>query len=371
MKTFWKFIVAFFTVLPAFGTSFVFPTYSKPVFVDNTVVVLSPDQMTLIGVSKAGKKLWQRRLPAEGSLITTGSGQTLLTQGASASSLNPKDGTLTPQFTTNPRVDQLHYHPETNLFWGPLEKEESTLALFDGSTYACLTKQKNTESLAYADADLIVLAKGHRKSTKGGGFSFSRGWIEALNRKTMRKLWSADYQKEPWPYHDVVRCGAYMISEDGSDLLAIDINSGEVRRSPAVKHQDALGPNGLRNDNGSLIYLTSRLNRDDFKQNDQILYKLSVPDFKVLERRVVKVIEASTSEKVGSLLITDSLYRTACFRRDGTKLWERFQLNRTRAIDGMIYFSDYNEGVARMGVLEIATGKQRILLSERLETGKP
>ncbi len=83
------------------------------------------------------------------------------------------------------------------------------------------------------------------------------------------------------------------------------------------------------------------------------------------------MIEASSTEKVGDLLITDALYRTACFRRDGTKVWEHFQLHRTPAVDGVIYFSDYNKGVARIGAVDVATGKQRIFISEKVKAETP
>lgn len=218
---------------------------------------------------------------------------------------------------------------------------------------------------------MFVVAKGRRKAVEGGGYSFSKGWLEAFDRQTMKKVWSVQFKNQPWPYHYVVRCQNYIISDDGSDLLAIDIATGVVRRRPAVKPVDAIGPSGLRDDNGSLTYLTSELNHKDFNQSKQTLYKLSVPDLKVIESRAVKVIEAASSEKVGDLLITDALYRTACFRPDGTKLWEHFQMNRTPTIDGVIYFSDYDKGVARMCALNVATGKQRIFLTEKIKNEKP
>lgn len=368
MKILWMFLVALAAVMPALGTSIVFPTYSIPILADETLIVLSADRMDLIGISKAGKELWRRQLSSEGSLFTHRSGKTMLTQGASVSSLNPKDGALKPLFSSDPKVKWLRYSSESNLFWGPLEGEEPALALFDGVTHACLATEQRGETMAYADADLVVLAKGRRKAEKGGSFSFSNGWLEALNRETMNKAWLAQFENQPWPDHHVVRCGAYLVCDDGSDILVIDAENGEVRRRPAVKHEDALGPNGLRNDNGALTYLTSKLNFGDFNKSEQTLYKLSVPDLKILESRVVKVIEAVSTEKVGDLLITDALYRTACFSHDGTKLWEHFQMHRTSAVDGVIYFSDYKKGVARMGALDVVTGEQRIFISEHVET---
>jgi hypothetical protein len=42
-------------------------------------------------------------------------------------------------------------------------------------------------------------------------------------------------------------------------------------------------------------------------------------------------------------------------------------MHRTGVIDGVIYFSDYEKGVARIGSLKVSSGKKRILISERVE----
>ncbi|WP_234047526.1 hypothetical protein [Luteolibacter pohnpeiensis] len=368
MKTLWTILVALIGVVPCSGTSIIFPTYSTPVVVEDTLIVLSPDRLELIGVSKAGKELWRQKLSSEGSLIVHTSGKILLTQGASVSSLDTKRGSSEPLFSADPKVEWVRYSPETNLFWGPLDGEKSALVLFDGTTYNRLANEKLGETMAYADQDIVVLAKGRRKAAEGGGYSFSKGWLEAFDRHTMKRVWSVEFENQPWPQHYVVRCGNYIVCDDASDLVVIDIATGQVRRRPAAKPADAIGPSGLHDENGDLTYLTSELNYADFNQSKQTLYKLSIPDLKVVESRAVKVIEASSSEKAGDLRITDALYRTACFRPDGTKIWEHFQLHRTPVMDGVIYFSDYNKGIARMGALDVATGKQQFFLSEEIET---
>jgi len=368
MKTLWTILVALVAVMPCYGTSIIFPTFSTPVVVDDTLIVLSPDRLELIGVSKAGKELWRQKLSSEGSLIVHSSGKILLTQEASVSSLDTKHGSSEPLFSADPKVEWVRYSPETNLFWGPLVGEKPALLLFDGATHDLLANEKLGETMAYADQDLVVLAKGRRKAAESGGYSFTKGWLEAFDRHTMKRVWSVEFENQPWPHHYVVRCGNYIVCDDASDLVVINIATGQARRRPAVKPEDAIGPSGLRDENGDLTYLTSELNYADFNRSKQTLYKLSIPDLKVVESRAVKVIEAASSEKAGDLLITDALYRTACFGPDGTKLWEHFQLHRTPVMDGVIYFSDYNKGIARMGALDVATGKQRFFLSEEVET---
>lgn len=116
-----------------------------------------------------------------------------------------------------------------------------------------------------------------------------------------------------------------------------------------------------------MVYLTSQLNYKDFNRSKQSIYRVSIPELRTIDIKTVEVIEAAQVETAGEYRITDSLYRTACFRRDGSKVWEHFQMHRTGVVDGTIYFSDYEKGVARVGSIKVSNGKERILLSKRVE----
>lgn len=366
MKTLWILLMVLVTVLPLKGTSIIFPTYSTPLCVDDSLIVLSVDRSEMIALTKSGKEQWRQKLSTKGRLFRHHSGKVVLAQGSAVMSVNMKDGSMEPLFHANPKVSYVAYDADSNLFWGEKDQDGPVLVLFDGVTFACLAKEKHGEAILYADKDYVVLAKANREPFEGG-YTFSNGWIEAFDRRSMKKLWATAFLNESSPMRYVVRCGDYFVCDDVEDLVVIEIASGKMRRKAAIKDQGAHGPNGLRNENGAITYCTSKLNFKDFGQNEQIFYKLTIPDLQLVERRSVKVIEVASSEKVGDLLITDALYRTACFRSDGTKLWEHFQLHRTSAMDGVIYFSDSNNGVARMGALDVVTGKQRFFLSETIK----
>lgn len=78
----------------------------------------------------------------------------------------------------------------------------------------------------------------------------------------------------------------------------------------------------------------------------------------------LRLIEIADIDVEGEFTISDALYRTACFRMNGDKVWERFQSSRTKTIDNRIYSSDYEKGLARLGYVEVSTGKEKILYSE-------
>lgn len=361
--------LCFFMVatIAARGTSIVFPTYSTPILANDTIVILSPDGTRLLGVSNKGEQKWKRQLSTRGSVFKHKSGKVLVIEGSSVSVVNPANGAMTPWFAVKLPGVNLSYRDEGDLYYGKTEAlGVPSLAVYDGSTHAFLLTEERGETVAYADDGVIVLAKGKRKYADKG-YSYSKGWLEGYDRKTKRRIWIADFKNQPWPYHDICRVGDYLVCEDGGNLMVIHAVRGDLHRSSPPKPKDSIGPSGLRNENGALVYVTTEMNISDFHRSKHTVYRLRVPELTTIETKVVEVIEAARVETVGEFMISDSLYRTACFRRDGRKVWEHFQMHRTGVIDGLIYFSDYNNGVAQMGTLEVSTGKKRILISEKVK----
>jgi len=87
------------------------------------------------------------------------------------------------------------------------------------------------------------------------------------------------------------------------------------------------------------------------------------------EQKIVtlRLIEIAHISFEAGFIISDALYRTACFRPGGEKVWERFQSERTKVINNRIYFSDYEKETTRLGFVEVATGKETILYSEPVD----
>lgn len=92
------------TVLPLKGTSIIFPTYSTPLFVDDSLIVLSVDRSEMIALTKSGKEQWRQKLSTKGRLFRHHSGKVVLAQGSAVMSVNMKDGSMEPLFHANPKV---------------------------------------------------------------------------------------------------------------------------------------------------------------------------------------------------------------------------------------------------------------------------
>lgn len=369
LKNLLKALLALVIAYPCYATSIIFPTYSTPILEHGRLVTLSPDRLRVLGISPSGHIEWKTKLSSEGSLFHHKSGDLVLCKGASISILNPERGTIQPLFDAPSGVVRMGYQEESDIFLGFSEWDKAELWFFDGDTHLLKRKERFAESVPYSDREIVVVAKAKRKKVSSG-YTFTKSWIEVFDRATWKRLWTTSFTQRKDPFHQMCRVGAFLVWEDGSDLAAARISGGKVYRARAAKPVDAIGPSGLRADGDALVYLASELNHRDFNRSKQSIYKVTLPEFKVVETRAVKVIEAASVEKAGEYLISDALYRTACFRHDGTKVWEHFQMHRTKVIDGRIYFSDYNNGLARLCCIDVATGVERVLLSEKVDESK-
>ena len=296
----------------------------------------------------------------------------MVISGSAVNVVNLADGTSKPYLQFAPSVENLNYAAEANLFAADVkEAAVPTLTLFDGTSGECILTARKAETVAYADNRTFILTMGERVKLENG-YTFSSIWIEGFDRKSARKIWSLPYQEVHDPWHEVARVRNYFVIRDGTDFEVVDSEKGLISRQAAPKPANSMGPSGIRNEDGMLVYVATEMNMHDFNHSKHTVYRLSVPDLKVLGTQVVELIEVADTEAAGEFLISDALYRTACFRRDGTKVWEHFQMHRTKVIDGVIYFSDNDQqGSARVGSIVVASGKETILASEKIAVGEP
>jgi hypothetical protein len=128
----------------------------------------------------------------------------------------------------------------------------------------------------------------------------------------------------------------------------------------------------LKIHNDQVVWLSHKMNYGDFNNTEHILHFCTIPELSERETVTLKLIEIAQISFEGGFIISDALYRTACFRPGGEKVWEPFQSKRTQVISNRIYFSDYEQKTktARLGVVEVSSGKETILYSEQVEKPK-
>lgn len=348
------------------STSISFPKFSAPILQEDRLVVLSPDGTRVLGISLDGVKLWERKHDARVDLFSGPASKPMLQVGKVVSYVSAGSGELRTAFTVESEDDWVTYSTTLDSFISDQRRSMTRMfKLLKGETGQPVWKSSEIEEVVCVTPELIVCLAAERIPS-GRGFTFGHASLEAFERGTFAKKWSVPLPADSVvPYLRAAYVAPYLIYPDGrTSLSVVDCRTGAKRLTKRVE----VGEYGMVSDltliDGQVAWLTSRYNRDDPSNREYLLHFCTVPGLEEERRVVLKLIEIARVTFEGGFIISDALYRTACFRLSGEKVWERFQTARSPVINDRIYFSDYHQKSARVGIVEVSTGKETILYSE-------
>lgn len=350
------------------ATSIEFPKFGQPFVVGDRLVCLSPDAKRILCFSLTGKALWKRSCGEPVSLFAAPNGGLLVQIGAMVSDLSVETGELTDRFPVAESNDRVHFESKGDLWYSTDARwRERRFKLLDGRTGKPKWTSREVERVVCATPELIVALTVKRMRTEDG-IRFGASALLGLNRETGGRKWKVPVDKTNGsPFISSVFMAPHIVFVRGENtLVVLDVTNGKTLGTRTVPVPQLGHVSDVLFHEGRVAVLTGEVNSADFDKNRQTLQFYSLPGLAPKERVSFEVIEAATATIVGKYILSDALYRTACFTRDGKKLWERFQCNRSEPIDGKVYFSDYDDGFARLGSVELANGKERIFHRERI-----
>lgn len=351
------------------ATSIVFRTFSEPVVLNDRLFVISPNEDRLLALDMDGKPLWTCKTEKIIGHARTNDGRIYFATAHKFHVIDPATGSIletTP--LTVPRGSMRLIEPANLLVFQHHDWKIASLLLIDATTNRIFREEPNTESIPYADKDVVVLLKAKRVHAEGGGYTYSHLWLEARRRKNWELLWREKYQDGSDSFKEVYKVGDTFISPDGHSLLAIDSITGAVSRTKGhltSSEEDSLMTD-LRLDQGKPYYVISHSNSADFNKSVHQVRWCSLQDMALESEVSLTAIEVVRVARHGPYLISDALYRTCGFKSDGTKLWEHFQMARTEPIGDRFFFSDHYKGLARVGSIDIPSGRMTVLYQEKL-----
>lgn len=356
-------------ISPSQATSILFPKFSEPIFQEDRLLFASPDSKRLICVNVGGAKQWDLTFHKPVNLFAGPKGEALLQTGIVVNAVSPKDGTLKQQFVVESENDRVSYDKAAESFVSRDSRfEVRAFRLLKAETGKPVWKSASVESVVCSTPSLIVcLSVGRIRS--GEGYYFGQGHLEAFDRRDFSKKWTVALDsKEDLPWLQSCYTPPYLVYLDGRSLITIDSASGTKIASKTIDTK-RLGPSTkLAKDGENAVWISSELKMGDFSNSAHEFHFCSVPDLNQKDTLTIRLIEVARVSFEEGFIITDALYRTAGFKRDGVKIWELFQNNRSRVIDGKIYFSDYENEAARVGLVDVSTGLKTILYTEKVES---
>ncbi len=354
------------------ATSIHFPKFSAPIVQGDHLVVSSPDSRRVLGITLEGAKLWELKFDSPVNLFGGPASEPILQVGKVINTISPGSGKLRARFTVESEDDLVTYSSTLASFVS--KSRRSSLRMFkllDGESGRPVWRTTEIESVIGATPELIVCLAVERIPV-GQYHTFGSASLEAYERGSFEKKWSVPLPEESGaPFVPAVFQAPYLFYTDGrTSLSVINCTTGRKQLTKRVELPEFGRISALKLIGGQVAWLTSRYNRDDPSNTEHLLHFCTVPDLDEVGRVVLKLISMSSVAFESGFIISDSLGRTACFRTSGDKVWERFQTARSAAINNRIYFSDYHQKTARVGIVEVSTGKETILYAESVEEPK-
>ena len=364
-------LVAFYALsCAATATSIVYPHFSAIEAFGDRFTAVSPDGRSLRCLTLDGRELWRRSLTADARVARYDREGLLVQEESTVLLVRVADG----------RSEELFKIPEHQIFVRDSQNgieyltdrrfEVNALQLLEPATRRPLWKRGDIETIIGAWADLIVVVTA-RRTYDAGHQSYTTGdaAIEAVERESGRTRWRVVLKDEQAVGVEGIVTAECVVAIDrapGGGLLCIDAVSGRIvgrRDNPTdfglLDYPDVVA------DSGGIAFLEG-----GSRDGEAFLRFASVPSFSV--RESVRLVDGEMFQVTlhDVYVITRGLYSAAAFeRRTGRRLWERGQVGDWRVLDRRILFSDYDRRRrhARIGVLEIATGRERIILRERAD----
>jgi outer membrane protein assembly factor BamB len=354
------------------GTSIVFAKFSAPIIQDNRLVFTSPNAKRLLCVNLDGKVAWEQKFEFPIRLFTGPENEALIQTGKVVSSVFPKSGEFRALFTVEGENDGVTYTRKLGCFVShDLRFQQRMFKILDRKTGKAIWKTRDIEDIICGMPDLIVCLAAERIPSERG-YSFGKASLDGYDRRSFTKRWSVPLPEGSGvPYVPAAFNAPYLVYTEGRTSLAVlDCTTGRKRLTKELQVPEYGQISDLEIYEGQLVWLTHKMARGDFNNTEHLLHFCTLPELREEKTVVLRLIEIARISFEGGYIISDALYRTACFQPEGEKVWERFQMERTSVVNNRMYFSDYHKKTTRLGYVDVPTGKETILYSEPVDEPK-
>lgn len=370
-----RFLIVGFVVLVGSllrATSIIFPTFSTPVVGDGLLYVSTPNSSHLLALDlNDGRLVWKRDLGIIIGTFLMPDGRLCVGSASALHTLNPRSGETTDIVLLEESAGSMtHPQPAADLFClRNRDWKNDTVTLIDSHTGKAVRKESEVTQVVYLDDKTAVFAKAHREYTANGdGYTIGRTWLEARSRTGWEQIWTARMRSSWLSGESHTMADGNLLLADEKELVVLSPEKGELRRVSALPTPPSgFSLNGLSIDHG-VPYFIARGQSDeaDYEHTPHLVFRCAPADLAVSETFALQAIEIARVSFYGDHIVSDALYRTIGYKRDGTRLWTHMQMHRTEPISGTFYFSDNRDGTARVGSVNIATGETKILHEEKL-----
>lgn len=344
--------------------SHAYPFFHRLEVFGDRMTVVSPDSKTLRALTFDGRELWRRPIVGDPMVGRYDAMHVYVQEDNAVRRLRVTDGAV-EKLLDLPTQQRFNWDSAKGLVYLTDRRfERNTFQLLDPDSRQPIWQRDDIESVLHVEGNLLVVATATREyDSNDRSFTTRDVAVTGLNRRTGDVRWrvALNHRAGFVQAADVPPCLVVIDEGAAGGLLCIEPGSGRTLGRRAHETTWGLSYLDVVADGDRVAFLENIPHSDD-----AFLRFAAVPSFEVTESLRLAGAEPMLSLH-GHHVLVRGLYRAFCFdRQTGSRRWQRALVGEWTLLNDEILLSDYDQrrSRARLVMLDLASGRERVILAE-------
>lgn len=344
--------------------SYAYPVFYRLEVFGDRLTAVSPDLKTLRGLTFDGRELWRRSIVGDPLVARYDDAHLYVQEENTVLRLRVTDGTVERLFDVPEHQRFVRDRTNGLVYLIDQRFERNTFQLLNPDSRRPMWQREDIETILHVEQDLLVVATATREyDANQRSFSTRDVAVTGLDRRAGEVRWRVALNSNNGFVRAAALSACLVVIDEGAGggLVCVDPASGRILGRRAHSTTWGLSYADVVPEGDHVAFLESGTSG-----GDMFLRFASVPSFEVTESLRLAGNEPTLSLH-GNHVFIKGLYRAFCFdRQTGDPRWDRALVGEWKLLEDEILLSDYDRRRkhARLVMLNVASGRERVILSE-------
>lgn len=344
--------------------SYAYPFFYRLEVFGDRFTAVSPDSKTLRGLTFDGRELWRRSIVGDPLVARYDDAHLYVQEENTVLRLRVTDGAV-EELLDVPK-HQRFVKDSTNGLVYLIDRrfERNAFQLLDPDSRQPTWQREDIESILHVEQNLLVVATATREyDANRRSFSTRDVAVTGLDRRAGEVRWRVALNSHTGFVRAAAASACLVVIDEGvsGGLICIDPVSGRILGRRPHSTTWGLSYPDVVAERDQVAFLEKKTSG-----SETFVQFASVPSFEVTKSLRLAGNEPTLSLQ-GNHVFIKGLYRALCFdRQTGNQRWDHSLVGEWKLLEDQILLSDYDKRRkrARLVMLDVASGRERVILSE-------